>query len=250
MTPDTLAFLDSVRDAEGPTPNDEERVLQNLRRAIATGAVAGACVETSWLSKTLFSKAWVSKAWLTSGGLKGGVLALGLVAASAVPGSQVTRSEAVDTRATAPPQTHVVEPARAHTTPALAARLAPPASTATAQHASRASSAPPPPPTRVTPPLAADAPSASSLEELQVLSQVQAALKRGDGAGALRLLNEPMTGSAQLLAERDAARVLALCATGRRAEAERAAVRFAERHPASLHLAVVRRSCAEKNGAR
>ncbi len=247
MTPETLAFLDSVRDAEGPTTNDEERVLQSLRRAIATGAVAGACVETSWLSKSL-----LSKAWLSSGALKGGFLAIGLVAASAVPGSQVTRSEALDMRAMPPPQTRVVEPAPAavHTTPALVSEIAPSTPMATARHPSRASSAPPPSPTRVTAQASASTPSASSLDELQVLSQVQAALQRGDGAEALRLLNEPTTGSAQLLAERDAARVLALCATGQRGEAERAAVRFAERHPTSLQLAAVRRSCAEKNGAR
>jgi hypothetical protein len=270
VSPETLAFLEAVRDVEGPTTHTEERVLRNVRRAIATGAIAGACVEAPWFSKT----------WLSGGVLKGGYLALCLVAAGTLPGSQVTGTQGREAQAALRigsseseprvPEAGLLNPAvlsadvptvepneaRHEPTPtdvnaglrSVAPKTAHASRKPSPSSAANATAAPPHPPS---------VPSASLMEELLVLSHVQAALKRGDGAEALRLLNErllneprlndPIRGGTQLLPERDAARVLALCATGQRAEAHTAATLFARRHPTSLQLSVVRRSCAGAN---
>jgi hypothetical protein len=86
--------------------------------------------------------------------------------------------------------------------------------------------------------------SPSVREELALLAEVQAALRRGDGASALRRLDAHVTTDRQLAAERSAARVLALCALGRVQEARRAAAVFVREHPGSVQRDAVERACA------
>lgn len=73
---------------------------------------------------------------------------------------------------------------------------------------------------------------------------MQAALARGDGAAALRQLDQHVTNDRRLLAERRAARVLALCSLGRTSEAVQAMEVFLREHPASVQRSAVERSCA------
>jgi hypothetical protein len=80
--------------------------------------------------------------------------------------------------------------------------------------------------------------------ELELLGQVRAALDRGDGAAALQALDAHQTRDRVLLAERRAARILALCSLGRVDEARRAAVEFEAAHPRSVQRDVIARSCA------
>ena len=89
-------------------------------------------------------------------------------------------------------------------------------------------------------------------EEIALLADVQAALERGDGAKALTRLDGHVTTDRQLLAERSAARILALCLLGRDTEARRAALVFMHAHPASVQRTAVERSCAgtKKSGER
>jgi hypothetical protein len=82
--------------------------------------------------------------------------------------------------------------------------------------------------------------------ELDLLERVQAALKRGDGAAALRELEAHSTTDRILLAEREAARVLALCQLGRVVEAQKAAARFAVQHSDSVQQSVIAGSCANR----
>src|SRR6185436_19373625 len=82
---------------------------------------------------------------------------------------------------------------------------------------------------------AAESPASSGLAaELALLQRAQAALRRGDGAGALRELDAfPDTGG-QLLAERRAARVLAFCSLGRVAEARTLGAELVRSDPDSV----------------
>jgi hypothetical protein len=222
VSPETQAFLDQVRDAEEPSPEVEERVLLALNTAVAAGALGAGVWGASKLVKLL-----------ASGGLwgwKGGTLGLCLfIAASASvwPSQEVVRPRRA--AVVPPPAPAAIEPAGA---PAPSALTLLPAPTQRETHAAppRASAAPARP---------------SSLRaELSLLSQVQAALQRGEGDEALRLLDEHRTSDRQLHAERAAARVLALCAVGKTEEARRAAAAFTRQHPGSVQTSAVARSCA------
>lgn len=92
------------------------------------------------------------------------------------------------------------------------------------------------------------APAPSLTEELAVLERVQAKLRAGDGGSALALLdaNAPPPNGGQLAAERLAAEVLAACAAGEGARAQRAARAFLGAYPSAPASARVRASCAGK----
>jgi hypothetical protein len=87
--------------------------------------------------------------------------------------------------------------------------------------------------------------------ELETLRRAQAALKRGDGAAALHELDAHELPEGALLAELQAARILALCVVGRIGDARRAAEEFARQHPGSPQQAAIASSCAnvKRNGA-
>jgi len=93
------------------------------------------------------------------------------------------------------------------------------------------------------------APSAAGLAlsvEARALAKVQSALKEGLNAEALRLVEEQRQQFAhgELQQERDAARIVALCAVGRVADARSAARDFLSNSPRSPFAARIRASCA------
>ena len=92
----------------------------------------------------------------------------------------------------------------------------------------------------------------SLLQEIALLEQVQAALRAGNGARALSLLDQksPASGSGQLGAERLAAEVFAACQVGDRQRAGRAARLFLQAYPATPASARVRASCAGEEAER
>jgi hypothetical protein len=97
--------------------------------------------------------------------------------------------------------------------------------------------------------LATPAPSAVGLAlsvEARALAKVQSALKEGRNAEALRLVEEQRQQFAhgELQQERDAARIVALCAVGRVADARAAARDFLTGSPRSPFAARIRASCA------
>jgi hypothetical protein len=91
------------------------------------------------------------------------------------------------------------------------------------------------------------APSSSLAEELELVSAAQTALDSGDGARALSLLrrHQRRFPAGALAEEREAGRVEALCALGRRAQAQHAAARFIERFPGSPRATRLRQACME-----
>jgi hypothetical protein len=90
------------------------------------------------------------------------------------------------------------------------------------------------------------APSSGLTLEAQGLSTVQQALRDGRGADALALLDqqERTFRGGKLDMERQAARIIALCAVGRQAEARAFAARFLARAPNSFLVARLRNTCA------
>ena len=83
-------------------------------------------------------------------------------------------------------------------------------------------------------------------EEARLLSEVQSALGAGQGSKALDKLNEydQRFAGGVLRAEADAARVFALCQSGRRADAQAAARKFLRKYPSSPSAARVQQACA------
>ncbi len=230
MTPETRAFLEQVRDAEDPTPEDERRVLAAVRATVAVGAAAGTGVTVAKVSQ-----------WLASlGGWKVGALAACVAVGAAAVGATVT------------------EPSNESLPPAKAAAVAPPPQRRPApplvvpRPTAETPEAPAPrqedPARRHPPPSKKLVTSQSLRDELTLLETVQLDLKRGDGAQAVERLESHKTDDTQLLAERRAAMVLALCAAGRPELAREAASEFLSQHPTSAQRSAVERSCgaAEK----
>ncbi|HEY6727154.1 MAG TPA: hypothetical protein VI197_24135 [Polyangiaceae bacterium] len=229
MSTETEAFLESVRGAEDPTPADERRVLTRVQTVVAAGAVLGTAAATS-----KWSRLWT---WSAGAGFKSGAAVVVVVAAAA--GGVATLTGAFTPRA-APVQVR----GGAVTQLAPVARPAP-----LAKPERITEPVPLTPPVPVAPPTAAPKPKsgpvASSLrEELAVLAGAQAALRRGDGAEALRVLEGGSKRSPQLAAERATLRILALCAVGRSGEARRLAAALDRVDPGSLQRDVISRSCA------
>jgi hypothetical protein len=113
-----------------------------------------------------------------------------------------------------------------------------------------------PPPVLLAPPAAVVAPAPTPrrpvvnaedpmLAELRAVQTAQRALARRDGVTALRTLAALDRAQPQgnLREERDALRVLALCAAGRADEARAAADVFLSRHPGSPQATRVRGAC-------
>lgn len=83
------------------------------------------------------------------------------------------------------------------------------------------------------------------VEEVAILSRATSALRAGNPGEGLRLLNEHQRKfpKGRLAEERRAARIQALCALGRRPEAEAELARLAQSSPRSPHLARAQRAC-------
>jgi hypothetical protein len=94
MSPETRAFLDGVRHADDPTPEDERRVLSAVVAAVATGALVGGAVGAS--------KATKLSAFFGISGLKLGGVLVGLGALSWTLGWAVPAREPSSPGASAP----------------------------------------------------------------------------------------------------------------------------------------------------
>ncbi len=280
MNGETEQFLRQVRDAEAPSSADEERVLAALRRSIAAGValtVAGTVTHSAGSSgATGVGSAASSSAAFTAIGAK---VSLVVLCASGVFGtgdspqsdrapvtldSTVTAVGSANRPTSGAPagevriaETPVVPEATVTDSGALTAsgRLAsvpPNASRSNLAHAeqsprrpSRDRSEPEAPAPEVERRTAVGETQRTTLrEEIAHLRRVQAALRQGDGVRALQLLDAHSTGDRQFAAERSAARILALCASGRVAEARRAAQVFVRRFPNSVQRSAIARSCA------
>jgi hypothetical protein len=239
MSPETRAFLDAVRTAEDPTTEDERRVLTAVQAAVATGATVSAGLAVSNGVK-LFRGGSISTS------LKLGGLVVGLGGAAWVASTTLSTNVPGPPAKPTPPQ-HF---ASAHV-PNATSRTSPPRGPGKAPEMASAavplpSAKPAAPPSSATGPRATPPAPPSLRDEIALLAEVKVALDRGDGATALRLLDERASVDQRLLAERKAARILALCMLGRTREAERSARAFSREHPSSVQKTAIERSCAGK----
>ncbi len=113
--------------------------------------------------------------------------------------------------------------------------------------AASASGSPPPRSRRVPPPSSGDAgPAQTSLAaEMALLRRARAALRQGDAPGALAVLGRHARRfpRGQMLEDRQALRVQALCDAGRPRQAREAAAAFVAAHPGSPHAGRIKKTC-------
>jgi len=228
MSPETRDFLDAVRGAEGPTPDAEVRILAAIEAAV--GVTPTTATSGNAAVKGVAANASV------------GFPAKVLVIVLGVSVGGVFAASAISSAPSAPVAAQVAPTST--TVSALVSSPAPSTPPLSTSSTSSTSSNPAPAQTPARLPVAKVAVPSSLREELALLAAVQSALERGDGAEALRRLDEHDTNDRQLSAERRAARISALCLLGRVAEARQVADLFFRHNAGSVQRAAVERSCA------
>jgi hypothetical protein len=231
MSPETRAFIEQVRGAEEPTPGDERRILDAVRTAVVGApplAASGGAAKTT--TGFVLSKGSAIK-------LLGALVA---VSASVSLVALMASSNGAGDPLPAPLRGAARDPL------SLPLRVAGSAEAPSAPlpSASGRAVADPLDSTNAAPVHAKTSRPVSLRRELALLADVQAALERGDGATALRRLDAHVTVDRQFIAERRAARVLALCALGRVQDARDGAAVFLRENPGSVQRTTVERSCA------
>lgn len=263
MKPLDEASRDVIKEGqagEAPTRADRERLRRRLGAALAAG-VAGPAIAAPVAKAAQW---WASKAALAGVGTAG----LVVVAAAAVVWPRVTAGPvppappAVTSRVAQAPAPVAVEPALEADAPDTTVAAAPvedeppraPARSpprskkpprAAVKKAEEPSMEPLPVAKVAAPEPQLRPPEPDTLEaETSGLREVYAALKLKDSAQALRLLaaQEARFPKGQLQPERDAARVLALCASSP-TEGSAALARFLATHPGSPLLARLKGAC-------
>ncbi len=236
LSPRTQALLRASRSAREPSPEQVSRVGHSLMLKVASGATVvglGAAASTasasaaSTLGFGLGAKLLVGVA-IVAGGW-GGVHWLGSKSPSDSPApvrprEPVTVSQPVAPTVDTSPPAQVISPDAAEPRGAAAALPEP----------RRASSA-----------VLSGAQADPLLEEARLLGVAQRQLGGGAAAQALGTLSEydQRFPKGLMRAEAEAARVFALCKSGRVGEARAAADSFVRRHPASPAASRVQQAC-------
>ena len=227
LDPLSKELLDAARSGHCPPAGGRDRVRHSIVLRVGASAFAGTALATA---STAWLKVVVPLALLALGG---GAYFVVHRPPAARPVPVLVAPAPVDTVASDLPVTPEL------TLPAVmepTAVLAPPTPKPVATHQAA--------PFAQTLPTVSPAP--PSIEaETSLLLAAQTSLKDGDGARALSLLDEHARRfpNGALGEERDATRVLALCATGRASEARAAGQAFLAAHPRSPAAARVRTSC-------
>jgi hypothetical protein len=234
--PDAERELLSIGARLEPPPGAEARVWQALAGTIAAAAVAGSAADAS--SKT--AAATSTSAGLTTAKIVAAVIALATLVGLVALGRYLI-SPAKDPR---PPASVAIVPGgEAPATPA------PPAPPSAATAPSWPDEVPPPPPpveanrtrpARRAPP--APSPQSHLRQETTLIREARQALRGGDSAQALRLLDEcrRLFPTGVLEQERERLAIEALVADGRAAEASARAGEFLRKYPDSPHASEVR----------
>lgn len=271
------ALLDAVRAAEDPTDEDEARVRRALAASVAAGvtchweryplqgdaphgdAAPGDTAGDAAGDALAPPAAQLGKAGtaVTKVGLVAWVAPLSVVALCAAAWWGARAGDRAEPHppspassvapAAAPDEPALLEPARPERTerPPVSSEAATADAGVPRAAGAGTAAAPPRPKVSARGGRAAQRPESSGLAaELALLRRAQAALQRGDGAGALRELDALADGGGQLLVERRVARVLALCSLGRIAEAQRLAAEVLRTEPGSVQRVALERSCA------
>jgi hypothetical protein len=217
LKPDAEKLVQATRAALKPTDADRERVFAALLPQIGAGLGAdgmGAAAQASGPAKVTLLK--ISAA-LVGLGVAGGGLYLAF-APEPRPAPAVVSTAVKPAPVVAPP----VDQA-----PEAVLPVAPPAEPAAKKS---------PGPSRSADNLA---------QEVAILSRASAELRAGRPAAALKALDEHQREfpGGVLAQERTAARIQALCALGRKKEAESELARLTRTSPSSPHVARARKAC-------
>jgi hypothetical protein len=228
LSPEAQELVSAVKRAYLPGEADRARVLEALRGRLGDAAVLGEGMVRSSIGARRF---WSPASGFTVAGLLalgGGVLWLALRAG---PGSTAAPPRA-ESPIVAPPSLPSVTEA-----PASVTSEAPPESVA--PPATQPSVARPMPPRRGRDALA---------EEVAIMSRAETDLHGGHPESALKALaeHERKFGNGVLAEERTAARIQALCALGRTAEADAQLTRLVSNSPNSPHTERALRACQKK----
>jgi hypothetical protein len=243
LGPDSNALLEAARNGDEPTHADRDRVRAAIELRLALGAGAGLGAATAAKSAAAAAPAGLlAKAMVTAG----------IVCAVGVITWRVARTpprDAAHTMSLATPIAPAPIEAPAHVTEALngAPDVPAPAPSISGQRRGLLSSA------QALPIQGAvAAPSTRSVAatgdvaaEVRLLDQAHTAMRAGDAERALDLLEDHgrRYPRGALGEERDAARIAALCALGRTAEARDATDRFLRAAPQSPQAGPLRASC-------
>jgi hypothetical protein len=229
------ALVNAARDEAGLAPEERARLRAGV---LATASAAG----TS-LAGSLFAKAAAAKALGSSGAVWGA-----LVATVTVVGAVYTIARVLPHHAeNAPPITPQMNVSSRANAPSLAPAPTfpiPPSPSFSREDELRISRArPAPAKVRATPSASAES---GFTEDARLLRDVRVALAAGDGDKALSLLEarEANKASGVFAEEREAAKIVTLCALGRH-EAHAAATRFLTTHGSSPLAERVRRACSK-----
>jgi hypothetical protein len=249
LDPELARLVEKAREGEDPTAEDRDRNRNALARRVGGAALLGATamatsdvaahVASATKGAAVAAKAGIPTALALALKVGAPLVLVGVVGTALLPrivGRQATSApdvapgptalaEDVPTRAS----DAVVEATPAPEPPSEPAPVAKPAAAAVGPAA---------------PPSAVRAPALS--EEVALLQRAERALRDGKPDQALSVLSEHARQfpKGELRAERTAARIAALCALHRQAEARRDAVVFLRQWPGSPLAAQVRASCA------
>jgi hypothetical protein len=223
LDPLSQELLDAARGGHTPPPHVRDRVRTRVISRVGAAAFA---------SSTLATAAWIKIAAPIA------VLAIGTSAYFVAKRPPAQEQQPVIVAAPPPPIATTIE------TPALppeplvtATATTPPAHPIPPPNVTHVAAAPPPA-VEIAPP--------SIKDETALLLNAQAAIREGDATRALSLLDDHAKRFPEgaLAEERDASRVLALCAANRKDEARKEGQAFLATHPKSPAATRVRSSCA------
>jgi hypothetical protein len=218
LDPLSAELLEAARGEHVPPAGSRERVQRRIVSRVGAAAFASATIASAGL--------WIKLgASVLAVALLGGAIYFAMHRAPVVGVPAIVRVNAPEPPLSVAPSPLTVDSAEPVEPVASVSAPRPPKSHPTA----RASSASP----------------TSISEETALLLGAESAIREGDAARALAQLDEHARRfpSGALVEEREATRVLALCAAGRAAEARAASERFLAAHPRSPAAARVRTSC-------
>lgn len=246
LGPDARSLIAAADGADDPSSADEARIRARLAARLAVAAGTGIAAGTA--AKTAAASTGTAATTTLAAKIAIGVAVVSATTAGGTALYERTMHERAPTvieapvAATAPTTTITTAPAR---TAATAAPVnvnvsvnAPAPAAPTVKPIAKPTSSP-----------AAIVATDTITEEAALLRAAHASLASGDGASAMRALDEHARRYPRgaLAEEREAARVLALCAQGRASEARASASAFVSANPRSPYAAQVRRSCATKD---
>jgi hypothetical protein len=232
---DGKALVDAARNEAGLAPEERARLRA---RVLATAGAAGTSVAGS-----LFAKLAAAKALVSSGAVWGVVIATVTVVAGVYTVTRVSPTRAGKVLFASPRPNSAPLP-NASSTETAAAAPSPPSGSLSRDDELRVGRS------RSVKAKVRAAPSASSeagfAEDARLLREVRVALAAGEGDRALSLLEarESNKASGVFAEEREAAKIVTLCALGRQ-EAHAAATRFLTTHGTSPLAERVRRACSK-----